>query len=167
MQSKSIIFTLAFVVLYTFTTFGQTFKTEEGQDFPSFEAIDIDGQAISTEALHERPSLIIFFGTRCPPCLKELKVLNRRIPADWYESFNIWMIGATDIAASLQDYREKKGYSFTFIADPGQELFNLVADHTIPRTFLVDKNGKILKQHVKYHPGHLEEILTQMAALVE
>ena len=144
----------------------QQFHTEPGQQFITFEQTDIDGNHRSTHSLKGKPSLIIFFGTRCPPCMMELKELSETLPSSWHSKVNLIAIGSTDDRESLIKFKTRTGYPFTFIPDQNQFLFNQIGDYVIPRTFLLDQDGVILSQKVGYNLYHVDELMAEIDGLV-
>lgn len=160
---------LIIVFLVTVSVFstlsGQEFFTSVGSDFPAFEIEDLEGNLINNETLKGKPSLIVFFGTRCPPCLEELRELNRNLPASYYEKFNIYAVGSTDGKDKLITFNSKKNYKFSYLPDPDQELFDKIGDHTIPRTFLLDKKVKIISQTLGFYKTPFQNLLSKMRKL--
>jgi hypothetical protein len=52
------------------------------------------------------------------------------------------------------------------LPDPDQELFNTIGDHTIPRTFLLNEQTKIISQTVGFYKTPFESLLKKMKKLV-
>jgi len=74
---KAIIFVIAVAGLFIKGhAQSEQFKTSVGEKFPKFFAADIDETIHTVKYLEGKPSLILFFGTRCPPCLQEVKHLK-------------------------------------------------------------------------------------------
>jgi peroxiredoxin len=165
MLFKSQIWTI-FWLLSSFQVNGQQFYTNVGDQFITFEQADIDGNLISDKSLIGKPSIVVFFGTRCPPCLQKLKMLDEGLPSSWQSRLNIYAIGSTDDAMSLTSFQYRTGYAFAFIPDPNQYLFNQIGDYVIPRMFLLDKEGKILKQSVGFDHTIFDDLLTTLSSLI-
>lgn len=137
----------------------QKFYTEIGNSFPVFETTDIHGKPFTITSLRGKPSLIIFFGTRCPPCLAELQAIHNRFPRSWYDRLNVIVIGSTDDAKNLIRFNERRKYRFRYLPDENQELFHLIGDHTIPRTFLLDRNATIISQSAGFYMTPFEYLI--------
>jgi len=128
------------------------FKTAVGQQVPDFQFTTIDGETMSVSDLKGKVILINLFGTRCPPCIKEMPHINKEIfKRHKRKNFVVLSIGATDTTEQLMAFKEKHGYDFTFVADPWQEIFELFSDCIIPRNLVIDKTGKILYQAVEFN----------------
>jgi len=155
-----------FVIIFSANLHAQEFHTIKGEPFPEFEMRAVNSDMISNATLKGKPTLIVFFGTRCPPCMKELKALDKRIPDAWYDSFNIFAVGSTDDDEGLVIFNAKHNFKFRFIPDPNQELFDRIGDHTIPRTFLLDKKGVIISQTVGFYKTPFENLISRMEAMI-
>lgn len=158
---------LSLSCFFVINTSAQEFYTSIGADFPEFEIEDIEGNLVTNKTLKGKPSLLVFFGTRCPPCLKELKALNNNLQASHYKDFNIYAVGSTDDTANLILFNNKKNYSFSYLPDPNQDLFDQIGDHTIPRTFLLDSNAKIISQTVGFYKTPFQNLLRKMERLMD
>lgn len=165
MLFKSLIWTILWFVA-TFQLSAQQFYTELGDQFIPFEKTDINGNSISDTSLKGKPSLIIFFGTRCPPCLRELQELSQVIHPSWQAKLNVVAIGSTDNKDSLVRFKSKTAYPFTFIPDPDQYLFEQIGDYVIPRTFLLDEEGIILRQSVGFNQAPFDDLLAQIDNII-
>ncbi|MEC7820236.1 MAG: TlpA disulfide reductase family protein [Actinomycetota bacterium] len=60
------------------TVLDQNTETEINRDGLSISYIDKKGN-IQTEALSDKPTLIIFWADYCPTCIRELPIINARI----------------------------------------------------------------------------------------
>ena len=89
-----------------------------GQQAPSFELKDHNGQAVSAEELLQRGHLVVCFfrGRWCPFCVGQLEAMNLIVP-------QIQEAGATLVAVSPQTVQQ----SF-FMADQHQLRFPLLSD---------------------------------------
>lgn len=142
------------------------FFTKPGEEFPRFQMTDTDGTPFNLEKLQGKPSLILLFGTRCPPCLQEIKRLSEVIDKDWRNRYNIIVFGSTDDREELAWFKEKHGYDFDFIPDGDQYLFHAIAKSSIPRMLLLDDEGIIKSQSYGYTPRKLDHLLSKMKRLL-
>lgn len=145
----------------------QIFHTTIGEDFPRIETNDIDGNYFSTDHLKGRNSIVVFFGTRCPPCRKEIKALQERIGNYNNKNYNVLLVGSTDNDESLILYRAKHRLTYPMISDNNQEYFSQVADAVIPRTFLLDRNGKIIYQFMGFAKTPFDSLFAKLRELQE
>jgi peroxiredoxin len=110
---------------------------------PDFDLPDAAGKRWSLHALRERPVLVSFWATWCPPCVEEmpsLETLARRLGDR-----------ATVLAVSVDDSWDAirgffpRGTALTILLDPTREVPARFGTSKFPESFLIDRNG-----HVRY-----------------
>jgi peroxiredoxin len=61
---------------------------------------------------------------------------------------------------AVADFCASKGYTFPVGLDPHKAIYNLYATKSVPRTFLIDRQGVIRYIYVEYDLSTLDEILS-------
>lgn len=137
-----------------------SFKTKIGDQVPSFKMTTLEDKKLQIEDLQGKVILLAFFGTKCPPCLKELPEIEKELTSQYQkDKFEVIAIGPLDNKESLLKFQAKKDYPFTFVPDQGKRIFDLFADSSIPRTVLLDTNGKILYQARGFYPSPFKRLV--------
>ena len=92
------------------------------------------------------------FATWCGPCQKELAEVKDVLWPKFKDngSFKMLVIGREHTDEQLQKYNEKKGFTFPLYPDPSRAVYSLFADITIPRTYLYNKEGKLIYSSIGY-----------------
>lgn len=135
-----------------------------GSQMPAF-TLDSEVYGKVTPAdLKGKVVLVNLFATWCPPCQKELAEVKDILWPKYKDNknFKMLVIGREHTDADLTKYNEKKGFTFPHYPDPKREVFSLFADQTIPRSYLYDKNGKLIWSAIGYTP---EEFKVMMDAI--
>ena len=104
--------------------------------------------------------LINLFATWCPPCQKELAEVKATLwPKYKNKNFKMLVIGREHTDADLTKYNEKKGFEFPLYPDPKREIFSKFADQTIPRSYLYNKEGKLIWSAIGYTPEEFKVMM--------
>lgn len=106
---------------------------------PALAAVATDGAAVSLDALHGRPVLVMFWATWCPICRTELGTLQS-VSRDW--SVVTIALDSGD-AAKLRAFMRKHGLNFKVIVDPHGELSRRWGVVAVPAGFVLDPSGRI------------------------
>jgi peroxiredoxin len=145
-----------------------TTYTRVGDAAPVFSCNTIDGKVFDISKLHGKIVLINFFATWCPPCNKELPVLQKNI-WDKYKNnkdFTLLILGREHTEKEVKDFVSKKGFTMPFAPDPKREIYKLYASQTIPRNVIVGKDGKIIFQSIGYTEEEFVKIEKILADLL-
>ena len=135
-----------------------------GSQMPQFTLESSVYGNVTPADLKGKVVLVNLFATWCPPCQKELAEVKDILWPKYKDNknFKMLVIGREHTDADLTKYNEKKGFTFPLYPDPKREVFSLFADQTIPRSYLYDKNGKLIWSAIGYTP---EEFKVMMEAI--
>ncbi|WP_406684470.1 TlpA family protein disulfide reductase [Seonamhaeicola sp. MEBiC1930] len=101
---------------------------------------DNQGILFNFEETKGKVVLINFWATWCPPCIAEMPSLQKL-----YNDYNdkiVFLFVTDDWFKETNSFLEKNDYTFkVYRPDSKHEIFKI---KTIPRTFLIDKKGKII-----------------------
>jgi peroxiredoxin len=104
-----------------------------------------------------------FFAIWCGPCLSELPRLEKEVwQAHRGDGFKLFAIGREHTAAELNAFRKEHGFTFSLAEDPERDTYSRFAEKTIPRTYVIDRDGTILYQSKGYDPAEF----TRMVAVI-
>lgn len=137
-------------------------NTPANSDFPSIDIKTLDGKTVNTLDYIGKSKLTVvsFWASWCSPCKRELDAFTD-FQEDWREK------GVEIVAITIDDARglakvpgivASKNWEFQILADSKQDLQRQLNFQTIPQTFLVDSNGKIVYSHNGYNPGDEYEL---------
>jgi peroxiredoxin len=80
------------------------------------------------------------------------------------KDFQLLAISRGEKKATVDQFRDKQGYTFPMGLDPKQEIYNKYASNYIPRNFVVGKDGKVIYVSVGYEPAEFENMLKAIEA---
>lgn len=117
-----------------------------GDKMPAFTIVSDNGQQLSSASLKGKVVLVNFFATWCPPCQKELAEVRKTLWPKYKDNkhFALLVIGREHTDADLSKYNEKKGFTFPLYPDKNRSIYGAFAKNLIPRSYLVDKSGKVI-----------------------
>ncbi|MEO0006705.1 MAG: hypothetical protein RJA20_901 [Bacteroidota bacterium] len=137
---------------------------------PSANLKTLEGQTINAKDLGKsgKITVISFWATWCSPCKKELDAINE-IYEDWQKNYNMELIAiSTDdarTAAKVPAMVQSKAWPYRILLDTSRELSIAANIQSVPYTFLLDKNGNVVYEHVGYAPGDEDELEEKIKAL--
>jgi len=135
----------------------------KGEPAPDFSAVLMNGDTVRFESLRGQYVLLQFWGSWCGPCRRENPHLVALYQQYHDKGFEIFSIGIEQNAAAWQRAIASDGMvwpynsaDFNSFDGPIAKQFNI---HSIPSTFLVDPEGKIVA--VNPAPSEIGRILEQ------
>ena len=138
----------------------QTTLTKVGQAAPEFSIEQIDGARFSLPKERGKVVVLNFFATWCGPCIQELPVLESEIWKQFKkEDLKVLVIGREETAEKIKPFREKYRLTMPFSPDPDKKVYLLYATKFIPRTYVIDRTGKIAHQTVGYEPAEFKRLV--------
>lgn len=117
---------------------------------PDVTFISIAGDKISTESLRGKVVMVNFWATSCVTCVKEMPQM--------VETYNKYKAqGLEFVAVAMQydppnyvlNFSETRQLPFTVAIDSAGDIARQFGDVTLtPTTFVIDKQGRIIKRYV-------------------
>ena len=130
---------------------------------PSILLKDMNGKVVDTKDLAKegRPVLVSFFATWCKPCMRELTAIHDLYP-DWQEQYNLRIyIVSIDQGQDVQKVKplvDGQAWEYDVLLDDDGEFKRAMNVQSVPHSFLLDKEGRIIYNHVGYTDGDEAEV---------
>ncbi len=150
---KAVLVVLVCLAAATSTAWG----LEVGDPIPDFVLPTFDGGTVSRASLEGRVSLVIFWNTWCPNCMRELPELARSYAKLGPEGLVVLAVNTAlnDSETRARAYWEKQGYSFPAGFDRTFDVGQSFGLFGVPTVILVDPKGVVRYKQARL-PDDLE-----------
>ena len=72
------------------------------------------------------------------------------------------VIGREHTDDQLTEYNKRKGFAFPLYPDPKREVTGKFASQYIPRSYLIDKDGKVISATVGYKKEEMDKLMKEI-----
>jgi thiol-disulfide isomerase/thioredoxin len=112
-----------------------------------FTLTDLQGRSWTLQALHGKVVLVNFWATWCGPCRKEMPDLDAVYKRFKDQGLVLLAISDEEVAKVKQLLAEKN-VSYPILLDPGRKVNDLFHIEGIPKSFVYDREGKLVAQAI-------------------
>ncbi len=122
---------------------------ETGEIAPDFSLKDMDGNPVAFSQFKGKVIILDFFATWCPPCRQEIPDFIELQKT--YEGKGFTMVGVALVSAGdAKDFADKVGINYPVLIDDGKVSALYGPVRSIPTTFVIDKDMKVVKMYIGY-----------------
>ncbi len=134
---------------------------DERRQQANFTLTDLSGKSWKLSELKGKVVLLNFWATWCPPCNRELPDLQALYKKHEKDGLVVLAISDEE-AAKVQPFVAKQKLTYPVLLDPGRKVNELFEIDGIPKSFVYDRDGKIVAQAIDMRTRHqFEELLAQ------
>lgn len=132
-----------------------------GDNMPAFTLNSTVNGTVRSEDLKGKVVLINIFATWCGPCQSELAEVQKTLWPKFKDNkdFQMLVIGREHTDEQLTEYNKRKNFTFPLYPDPKREVTGKFATKMIPRSYLVDKNGKVISATTGFGDGYMDKLI--------
>ncbi len=117
-----------------------------GDQAPDFELKNLSGQTVHLADYRGQGVLLNFWGSWCDPCKAEMPYINKAIKDGNIKGVHVIAVNIQETPVTVQSFLNNKGLQIPVVLDQKGVVTDAYKIKPIPTTFLIDKNGKIVKK---------------------
>ncbi len=120
---------------------------DESRRHVDFTLTDLQGKSWTLQALRGKVVLVNFWATWCQPCRKEMPDLEALYQKFKNQGFVILAISDEE-AAKVKQLLAERSVSYPILLDPERKVYELFRLGGIPKSFVYDRDGKLVSQAI-------------------
>ena len=132
-----------------------------GKPLADFTLPDLQGHAVQLAALRGKVVFVNVWATWCPPCRKEMPDLQALYDKYKDQGFVVLAISDEEMA-KVAPFIGQRGISYPVLLDPGRKVNEEFMVEGIPKSFVYDREGKLVAQSIDMRTrGQFQQMLAQ------
>jgi peroxiredoxin len=172
---KNALRTVAIVAVVVAAAFGYVYLAENkgyalkvGAEAPGFRLPSLAGGEVDLASQRGKVVVLNLWATWCPPCVAEMPSLERLHRALSPEGLSVVTVSTDEDEASLREFVSQRALTIPVLMDPGGRVAAGKYRTTgYPETFLLDREGRILKHVVGPAEWDSPQMLAELRRLLE
>lgn len=117
-------------------------KVRVGDSLPSFRVQTVSGDSVWSDHLRGKPSVVVFFHTRCGDCDRALPVVQR-LYDEYRWQVDFLCLGRNQSLPEATAYWQQVGLTLPRATEEGSAVYELFARGIIPRVYVSDSTGTV------------------------
>lgn len=138
----------------------------KGDIAPDFTLKEINGNTVSLADYKGKVALVEFWATWCPPC-KELTPILEKIHEKYKDKglVILALVSEDEGEEAIKSFITEQGITYTvLLAD--RETTRRYGISSIPVTFIINKEGRVVTMHMGNTPGIMQELAVEIERLL-
>ncbi len=134
-------------------------KADSARQSADFTLTDLEGETWHLQELRGKVVLVNFWATWCPPCRKEMPDLQALF--DKYKGKGLIVLSISDEEEKkVRPFIQAQNITYPVMLDPGRKVHDLFQVEGIPKSFVYDREGKLVAQSIDMRTrGQFQEML--------
>jgi peroxiredoxin len=173
MRIKPVVFFLivgaiaGYFVYYQATHTGAPRTINIGDIAPDFTVSDSQGKEIKLSALRGNLVFLNFWATWCPPCVHEMPEMELMNRAFKDRKFQMVAVSVDEDWGKVSDFYKEHNLSLPAYLDAGQNVSARYNVFKFPETFVIDRNGYVLKHYIGEQRWASPQLLASFDSLIK
>jgi thiol-disulfide isomerase/thioredoxin len=152
------------ISLCVFSTADAASGPAVGTIAPDFKVRNlVTGEDVTLNSQHGKVVILTFWASWCPPCKRELPILEGAERAVGKDRLVVLAVSYRDAEAALNAIKKSAStWQINLVTDRSGRVANLYSVSKIPHLFMIGRDGKVVANHVGYGDRTLEELLADI-----
>jgi peroxiredoxin len=153
---------------FTLLASGKFKTTQVGDIAPDFTYNVNDSTKAKLSDYKGKVVMLTFFATWCPPCKRELPFIQHQI-WDIYKdnpNFSLLIFGRGNKRTEIEKFKASTNLTLPLFPDANQNIYYLYAYEIIPRTYIIDKTGKVVYKAEGFNEIEFQKMLEILEKLL-
>ncbi|WP_424766111.1 redoxin domain-containing protein [Paenibacillus sp. sgz302251] len=118
---------------------------KEGSEPPPFELADLDGNLVNLSDYKGKPVVVNFWGTFCPPCVKEMPEFERQHHKWKDKDLVILAINLSEDTLTVNNFVKRFELNYPILRDVNRRTERSYELRSYPTTFFIKPDGTIME----------------------
>lgn len=120
------------------------YRVAPDMDLQQLVLVTSDGSPVDMATYNDKPVFVSFYATWCPPCNQEMPTLEAMKQAIGDDM--VFLAISDEHPTKVNAYKERHQSTFEYLISTQPR--DSMGIHTIPTTYIFDKEGKVVFDHV-------------------
>ena len=156
---------LAVFVYVIFDSFHEKL-VEVGDNAPDFSITADNGRTYTVSSFGGKLLVLNFWATWCPPCIDELPSLNEFQKRFAKAGVVVVGVSVDKDEKAYRDFLARWRLSFVTARDPDRKINADYGTLKFPETYIIDRNGKVLRKLINAQNWMGERMIQDVASLL-
>ena len=159
---KNCLSLFALVLITATATAQNTFPT------PTIKSVDLQSVDLSERIGRGKATVVAVWATWCQPCHMELDHMKSYLDK-WRGEYGVEVLAISvdkpNMVKRIAPLVSRKGWDYEVLVDSGGQLQRALGFRSIPQMYVIDGDGKIVKEYQGYASGREHEVDKFLAKL--
>lgn len=146
---------------------GQPGVISVGQQAPDFTIKDENGKQVKLSDFRGKLVFLNFWATWCAPCIEEMPEMDTLNQKFKDRKFQMMAVSVDNNWEVVKDFYNKHNLEIPTYLDPGQQIRNSYKVRGYPETFILDRNGSVLKYIIGPQRWSDPKMMATIEALIQ